>query len=382
MIPGRDNGAERQGIRSGIRPTCLRNGNPQYDLSILPRCGARTRAGTACQQPAMANGRCRLHGGRSTGPRTEAGKARQREAVTRHGLCSRELRLLFRAVRLLRQATRRMKQGDWPLPEHGTYGTWLLGGADWRGCWAPKPNRKGTKMYPAGVGPGTRPGARPEAATTGSTPGHTEPPRDLAREATQTSHSEPSARPARARPRRSDALPTPEPASATANQTHAATTRWYDNRQTGGASDPHAANTNPAGTHPAGTHPADIGRRQAEHGRRGYDGLRRGQDPRAKRNHDLMPAEKPTRPRRVRQTRQQDRRHRRQGPRQTDRWPVASNPPTRFPPHPRRNARDRGAGMARMVRAVRPGSALPPCRASPRATAARTAGLARFQPRA
>jgi uncharacterized protein YjcR len=31
------------------------------------RCGARTRRQTLCQSPAMANGRCRMHGGKSTG---------------------------------------------------------------------------------------------------------------------------------------------------------------------------------------------------------------------------------------------------------------------------------------------------------------------------
>jgi hypothetical protein len=36
------------------------------------RCGARTRRGTVCQSPAMPNGRCRIHGGRSPGaPRGE-----------------------------------------------------------------------------------------------------------------------------------------------------------------------------------------------------------------------------------------------------------------------------------------------------------------------
>ena len=41
------------------------------------RCGAKTRRGTACQRPAnKKNGRCRLHGGASTGPRTEDGRAR------------------------------------------------------------------------------------------------------------------------------------------------------------------------------------------------------------------------------------------------------------------------------------------------------------------
>ena len=34
----------------------------------------------------MPNGRCRMHGGPSTGPRTPEGKANQRQAVTKHGL--------------------------------------------------------------------------------------------------------------------------------------------------------------------------------------------------------------------------------------------------------------------------------------------------------
>jgi hypothetical protein len=41
------------------------------------RCGAKTRRGTACQCPAnKKNGRCRLHGGASTGAKTEEGRAR------------------------------------------------------------------------------------------------------------------------------------------------------------------------------------------------------------------------------------------------------------------------------------------------------------------
>ena len=31
------------------------------------RCGARTRSGMPCRSPAMANGRCRMHGGKSPG---------------------------------------------------------------------------------------------------------------------------------------------------------------------------------------------------------------------------------------------------------------------------------------------------------------------------
>ncbi|MDG1504995.1 MAG: HGGxSTG domain-containing protein [Planktomarina sp.] len=41
------------------------------------RCEARTRRGTPCQRPArLLVGRCKLHGGASTGPRTKNGLAR------------------------------------------------------------------------------------------------------------------------------------------------------------------------------------------------------------------------------------------------------------------------------------------------------------------
>ena len=49
------------------------------------RCGAKTRKGTPCQGPAMANGRCRMHGGKSTGPRTPEGLERSRRGNWKHG---------------------------------------------------------------------------------------------------------------------------------------------------------------------------------------------------------------------------------------------------------------------------------------------------------
>jgi hypothetical protein len=43
-------------------------------------CGARTRAGTPCKMRNFrARGRCRLHGGLSTGPKTEAGRRQSAE---------------------------------------------------------------------------------------------------------------------------------------------------------------------------------------------------------------------------------------------------------------------------------------------------------------
>ena len=55
------------------------------------RCGARRRSdGCPCTQPAMANGRCRFHGGKSTGPRTCEGLERSRKARWKHGHYSAE----------------------------------------------------------------------------------------------------------------------------------------------------------------------------------------------------------------------------------------------------------------------------------------------------
>ena len=60
----------------------LRNGNPRGNPNLAPRCGARTRAGCPCKGPAMKNGRCRMHGGASTGPKTPEGRARIAAART------------------------------------------------------------------------------------------------------------------------------------------------------------------------------------------------------------------------------------------------------------------------------------------------------------
>lgn len=63
---------------------------PTADVERWPRCGARTRAGGQCGQPAVRsdrwpygprNGRCRFHGGLSTGPRTPEGRRRISDAA-------------------------------------------------------------------------------------------------------------------------------------------------------------------------------------------------------------------------------------------------------------------------------------------------------------
>ena len=49
---------------------------PELGRFIATRCGAMTRKGTPCRCKGMKNGRCRLHGGMSTGPRTPEGRLR------------------------------------------------------------------------------------------------------------------------------------------------------------------------------------------------------------------------------------------------------------------------------------------------------------------
>jgi hypothetical protein len=57
------------------------------------RCGAKTRKGTACQRPASKrNGRCRVHGGASTGPRTQAGRNKIAALHTTHGKYTKDKR--------------------------------------------------------------------------------------------------------------------------------------------------------------------------------------------------------------------------------------------------------------------------------------------------
>ncbi len=84
----------------------LKNGNPPGDYMSAPRCGARTRRGSSCQSPAMPNGRCRLHGGKSTGPRTAEGLERCRRSTWKHGGRSAEAIALRREAARVKRAIR------------------------------------------------------------------------------------------------------------------------------------------------------------------------------------------------------------------------------------------------------------------------------------
>jgi hypothetical protein len=57
---------------------------------------------------AMANGRCRMHGGLSTGARTAEGLERVRAAVTTHGRYSAETRQVDAMIRALKAEAKRL----------------------------------------------------------------------------------------------------------------------------------------------------------------------------------------------------------------------------------------------------------------------------------
>ena len=79
-------------------------GNPMqrpYPMHLSPRCGAKTRSGTPCCSPAMPNGRCRMHGGKSPGaPRGEANGSYRHGRFTEEAIeRRRELNGWIRAMR-------------------------------------------------------------------------------------------------------------------------------------------------------------------------------------------------------------------------------------------------------------------------------------------
>lgn len=75
---------------------------------MIRECGAESRTNRfqSCRRIAMPNGRCHLHGGKSTGPRTEEGRRRVKEANTKHGFYSMESIEERRRLRAFIQAAR------------------------------------------------------------------------------------------------------------------------------------------------------------------------------------------------------------------------------------------------------------------------------------
>ena len=94
------------------------------------RCGAKTRKGLPCQRAAkLPVGRCRLHGGASTEPKTDSGLARLTTARATHGRFTKKKRL---AARQRAEQGRQMCGGLAEL--EACRGLWSLG-KEWRKDW-------------------------------------------------------------------------------------------------------------------------------------------------------------------------------------------------------------------------------------------------------
>jgi hypothetical protein len=58
-------------------------------LALHPQCGAKCKQSDGyCRNPAMQNGRCRIHGGNSTGPKPKHGQASAEAKLRRSQICS------------------------------------------------------------------------------------------------------------------------------------------------------------------------------------------------------------------------------------------------------------------------------------------------------
>ena len=92
------------------------------------RCGARTKAGSPCERPAVKKtGRCTRHGGKSTGPRTREGLEAIAKRHTKHGRYCKENRLAARnRAQAARKLNLELKEIEINLIELGALN------ADWR----------------------------------------------------------------------------------------------------------------------------------------------------------------------------------------------------------------------------------------------------------
>ncbi|EAQ05380.1 HGGxSTG domain-containing protein [Yoonia vestfoldensis] len=100
-------------------------------------CGAKTRAGTPCKNPAVTGkARCRMHGGKSTGAKTPEGRARLSALHLKHGRSTTEAKA---------EAKRRAQVGREIRAELRDIEREAIAGGllakDWREMFEPKPDK-------------------------------------------------------------------------------------------------------------------------------------------------------------------------------------------------------------------------------------------------
>jgi hypothetical protein len=95
------------------------------------RCGAKTRKGTPCQNPAMkGKARCRNHGGKSTGARTAAGLAKLSALHWKHGRCTKAAKAeAKRRAQIGREIMSELREIEQEAITSGALGK------DWRDDW-------------------------------------------------------------------------------------------------------------------------------------------------------------------------------------------------------------------------------------------------------
>ena len=88
-----------------------------YDMKIWTVCGAKTRKGTPCQNSRLfKNGRCKLHGGLSTGPKSPEGRARS--LVNLKGLRDKDIAAMSEIVQP-KQPVRAERRYKWVATKRG-----------------------------------------------------------------------------------------------------------------------------------------------------------------------------------------------------------------------------------------------------------------------
>ena len=81
----------------------------RFDLNTLPYCGAKTRSGGLCKHKGnIRNGRCKRHGGASTGPINQTfGKDHHRYV---HGLRTKEIIIIRKLLSKLDKSLKDLSQ--------------------------------------------------------------------------------------------------------------------------------------------------------------------------------------------------------------------------------------------------------------------------------
>jgi hypothetical protein len=91
---------EPRSYRNRDKPGATRRGVPaDYAGGDPGLCNARTKTGRPCRAAALAHGRCKWHGGLSTGPKTAEGKAKAMLNLAKANAALARLKRIKEAVR-------------------------------------------------------------------------------------------------------------------------------------------------------------------------------------------------------------------------------------------------------------------------------------------